>query len=122
MNEHVQRYIDAVVDERRALYDRLHALIMDLYPDARAVISYQVPMYKTKSGWIALGYWKKGVSLYTGVQPMAEFKAEHPHIKTGKGSINFKVTDVVPQPAVQKVITQCMERRRSEETMAEDNQ
>ena len=66
MNEHVQRYIDAVVDERRALYDRLHALIMDLYPDARAVISYQVPMYKTKSGWIALGYWKKG-SRYTPV-------------------------------------------------------
>jgi len=39
---------------------------------------------------------------------MAEFKAGHPHIKMGRGSINLKETDEIPLPALQEVITQCM--------------
>lgn len=110
MNEDVERYIDAVQDERRALFDKLQALIMGLYPNAEAVISYQIPTYKAKSGWVGLGYWKEGVSLYTnGPQHIAEFKTEYPAIKTGKASINFKVTDVVPEAALKKVIKHAVE-------------
>jgi len=34
----------------------------------------------------------------------------YPSIKTGKGSINFKVTDVVPMAALKKVIRHAMEQ------------
>jgi uncharacterized protein YdhG (YjbR/CyaY superfamily) len=113
MNAEVLRYIEAVDDERRPLFDKLQALILGLYPDAKVVLSYQVPTYKTSSGWAALGYWKSGVSVYTnGPHNISEFKAEFPHIKTGKGSINFKVTDALPKPALEKVITHAMEGRR----------
>ncbi len=111
MNEGVQRYIDAVQDERRSLFDMLQALILRLYPDAEVVLSYQVPTYKVKRGWVALGYWRQGVSLYTnGPHNIAEFKAQHPAIKTGKGSINFKVKDVVPVAALERVIRHAVEQ------------
>jgi uncharacterized protein YdhG (YjbR/CyaY superfamily) len=113
MNGQVQRYVEAVQDERRPLFDELQALILGLYPDAKVVLSYQVPTYRAKSGWVALGYWKGGVSVYTnGAHNIAEFRAEHPGFKTGKGSINFKVRDEVPVPALEKVFTHAMEGRK----------
>ena len=110
MNGEVERCMDAVQDERRPLFDKLEAQILGLCLDAQVVISYGVPTYRVRSGWVALGCWKQGVSLYTnGPHNIAEFKAEHPPIKTGKGSINFKVTDVVRVAALQKVITRAIE-------------
>ena len=126
MNRDVQRYIEAArhpagrssarsqratPKERRQLFEKLQALIVDLYPHAEVVISYQIPTYKAKSGWAALGYWRDGVSLYTnGPQHIEEFKAKYPAIKTGKGSINLRVTDPVPVAALKGVIRHAIER------------
>jgi uncharacterized protein YdhG (YjbR/CyaY superfamily) len=46
----VERYIEAVEDERRPLLEKLQAPILGLHPNARVVLSYQVPTYKTDSG------------------------------------------------------------------------
>jgi uncharacterized protein YdhG (YjbR/CyaY superfamily) len=105
MDKAIQDYIDAVSDERRLLFDRLHRMVMGLYPDAETFLSYQIPTYRVKSGRLSLGYWKNGVSLYTtGPQYIARFKAGFPAIKTGHASINFKVTDVIPEAALKAVI------------------
>ena len=110
MNKDVQRYIEASPQEQRPLFDQLQALIKSLYPEAEIVMSYQIPTYKAKSGWVGLGRWKEGVSLYTnGPQHIAEFKAKYPAIKTGKGSINFRVSDKVPEAAVKRVIKHAIE-------------
>jgi hypothetical protein len=62
---------------------------------------------------VALGYWKKGVSLYTnGERHIAEFKAKHPSIKTGKASINFRAVDKIPIVDLRKVIQHAMERSK----------
>ena len=106
----VKHYIDAVQDERRQLFDTLQTMIMDLYPDADVVMSYKIPTYKVKPGWVALGYWKNGVSLYTnGPHHIMEFEKKYPAIKTGKGSINFKITDVVPETDLKQVIKHAVE-------------
>jgi uncharacterized protein YdhG (YjbR/CyaY superfamily) len=125
MNKDVRRYIDAIPKDRtgrkladgeqaRRLFAKLQALILILYPRAEAVISYQIPTYKAKSGWVALGYWSGGVSIYTnGPQHIEEFKAKYPAVKTGKGSINFRVTDAVPVAALRKVIRHAIEHPQS---------
>jgi hypothetical protein len=50
VNKEVQQFVDAVSDERRPFYDKLHALIMGMYPSAEVVISYGIPTYKAKGG------------------------------------------------------------------------
>jgi uncharacterized protein YdhG (YjbR/CyaY superfamily) len=110
MNAEVKSFMDGVPLDRRPLFDQLHALIMNLYPNAETVLSYGVPTYKTKTGWVSLGYWKNGVTIYTnGPHNIAEFKANYPAIKTGTGCINFRVTDVIPVEALKKVIVHVME-------------
>jgi uncharacterized protein YdhG (YjbR/CyaY superfamily) len=106
----VQRYMDAVPEERQARFHKLHTLIMDLYPDAEVVMSYRIPTYKAKSGWVGLANQKDYVSVYTnGPQHIAAFKAQHPEIKTGKACINFKDTDAVPIDALKQVVRHAIE-------------
>jgi len=105
MWETIQRCIDAVQDERRVLCERLQELILELDPRIRVTPSYKIPTYGGSSGWLALDYWKNGVSLYTsGAHNIEAFKACFPRIKSGKGSINFKMGHEVPEEAVKSEI------------------
>jgi len=110
MDREVQRYFDAVPQERRPLVHALHEMIMGLYPNAQVVMSYKIPTYKAKSGWVALANQKHYVSLYTcGPHHIAELKAKYPAVKTGTGCINLKLTDSVPIAALKKVVKHAIE-------------
>jgi uncharacterized protein YdhG (YjbR/CyaY superfamily) len=108
----VRRYIDTVQDERREKLMMLHELITGMYPAAEAVIAYGIPMYKLPTGKAGIGYWKQGVSLYPGAVYFEDFKAKHPHIKTSKGTIAFKLADKIPVTDLKKVIKLAMERKK----------
>ena len=110
MNADVQHYRDAVLVDRKALVEQLHAIILDLFPEAIIDMTYRMPTDKVQSGWVAIANQKHYVSLYTcGAHHLVEFKRKHKKIKTGKGSINFKPTDVVPVGAVKNVIRHAIE-------------
>ena len=110
MNREVQLYIDTVTDERNQLFLKLQGIILRLYPKAEMCISYKIPKYKVDAGWVSLGYWKGGVSLYTnGQHHIAAFKEQHPEITTGVGSIKFKVTDSIPEKHLEQVIKHAIE-------------
>ena len=98
---------------RKSLFDRLGAVILDLYPEAEIDMTYRMPTYKAKNGWVAIANQKHYVSLYTcGAHHLAELKRKCPNIKTSKGCINFKVTDVVPLAAVKDVIKHAVEHQK----------
>jgi uncharacterized protein YdhG (YjbR/CyaY superfamily) len=110
----VQRYLDAVPDERKRLVQRLDRLIVDMYPDACVDMSYRMPTYKAKEGWVAIANQKSYVSLYTcGAHHIAAFKKKYPGIKTGKGCINLKVTDIVSATELRKVIRHAIEHPKT---------
>ena len=108
-DEDVQRFLNSIPVDKRPMFERLQTLVRSLYPDATLVLSYGVPTYRVKTGWVALGYWRDGVSLYTnGRHNIDEFRASHPHVKTGTGSINFRLTDEVPVESLTGVIRRAM--------------
>jgi len=105
MDPHVQAYIDSVSDARRELYLRLQARLMELYPDLSVKKSYGVVKYYRGKGYIYLGYWKQGVSLYPGkIAALEEFEKRHPEIRTRVGTINLKVGDDLPWRDVEMVM------------------
>jgi uncharacterized protein YdhG (YjbR/CyaY superfamily) len=110
MDEKAKQYIDAIPQEKKALYQQLERVILELYPDVEIKFSYQIPLYKLGKRWVGLGIWKRGVSLYTdGPHHIAEFKRRNASIKTGKGSINFSLTDDIPIEDVRLVIRSAIE-------------
>jgi len=91
MDDAVRDYIDAIAPEHRPLFDRLHRLVLEAYPDATVVLSYQMPTYKVGRHRLFLGMWKHGVSIYGWQQGRdAGFTARHPELKTSRGTIQLR--------------------------------
>lgn len=110
MNADVQHYFDAVPEASKPYFNQMHKLMMQLYPGAAIKISYGVPIYQTKSGWVGLGFWKDGVSIYTnGPGHLAEFRAKHPTVKGGKGSLKFKNSEPLPLEDLKLIIVHAIE-------------
>ena len=60
---------------------------------------------------MALANQKHYLSLYTCAPAhIAEFKARHPGIKTGKGCINFRDRDPLPLEDIAQVVRHAIER------------
>jgi uncharacterized protein YdhG (YjbR/CyaY superfamily) len=99
MNEDVQGYLDALDPGQRALFDRVHGLILAAHPDAAVGLSYKIPTYKVGRRRLYLGAWQHGVSLY-GWQKDSDggFVARHPELKTSKGTIRLRAQDAAGIP------------------------
>jgi len=90
----VQAYIHAIAAEHRALFDRLHGLILGAYPDVAVGLSYGMLAYRRGGRRLHLGVWKHGVSLY-GWQKDDDggFVSRHPGLRTSTGTIRLRPQD-----------------------------
>jgi uncharacterized protein YdhG (YjbR/CyaY superfamily) len=94
MDDAVRDYVEAIAPEHRALFDRLHRLILEAYPEATLVLSYQMPTYKVGHRRLYVGAWRHGLSLY-GWRAGHDggFTDRHPELRTSKGTIRLRPTD-----------------------------
>jgi uncharacterized protein YdhG (YjbR/CyaY superfamily) len=94
MDEAVRAYIDAIAPEHRALFDRLHRLILEAHPDATVALSYQIPAYRVGKRRLFVGAWQHGLSVY-GWQADhdAGFSARHPDFLASKATIRLRPQD-----------------------------
>ncbi|PKN74314.1 MAG: hypothetical protein CVU49_08825 [Candidatus Cloacimonetes bacterium HGW-Cloacimonetes-2] len=93
----IQNYIDSATDQRRDLYLQVVAKLKELLPDISTKMAYGVIKYFNSKGYIYLGYWKGGVSIYPGnTTGIAQFRERNPQIKTRIGTINLRLTDQIP--------------------------
>lgn len=107
-----QDYIDSVQDDRRSLMLHLNAIIQEVYPSLEPVIWYGLLAYRKSKGWrnwVALGYRKDGVTLFTNGSHADQFKTRHPEVQTGKGSLRFKPGDTLPVEDIKLLIRNSIE-------------
>ena len=99
MDQAVSDYIDAIPAEHRALFDRIHRLILDACPDAVVVLSYTMPTYRVGTRRLHVGVWKHGVSLY-GWKAHGDggFTARHPEAQTSTGTIRIRTDTAASIP------------------------
>lgn len=94
LDDAVRGYVDAIDPAHRPLFDRVHALILDVYPEADVTLSYKMPTYTVGPRRIHVGVWRHGVSLYGwGQDRIGAFTARHPHLHTSKGTIQLRPDD-----------------------------
>ncbi len=99
MDVAVRDYIEAIPPEHRPLFERIHQMVVEAYPEAAVVLSYQMPTYKVGSRRLFVGVWKHGVSIYgVGQDHDAGFAARHPELKTSKGTIQLREEDAARIP------------------------
>lgn len=110
MNDNIQRIIGSGSTGQQALFKRLEAIILELYPNAEQTISNNMPTYKTRQGQVSLGFWQGGVCLSTD-NPLyvAKFKRDNPKVKGDKASIDLTPGEELPLNGLRAVIKQAME-------------
>jgi hypothetical protein len=87
----VQDYIDAIAPEHRALFDRIHRLILQAHPGTEVILSYKMPAYQVGHRRLYVGAWKHGISVYGWPQDRnAGFTARHPDLVTSKGTVQLR--------------------------------
>jgi uncharacterized protein YdhG (YjbR/CyaY superfamily) len=91
LDPEVAAYIGAIPPEHRALFDRIHQLIIDTCPGTTVVLSYNMPTYRLGPRRLHLGVWKHGVSLY-GWKAHGDggFTARHPDLQASTGTIRLR--------------------------------
>jgi uncharacterized protein YdhG (YjbR/CyaY superfamily) len=90
----VREYIDRIDARHRALFDRVHELILAAYPEAAVGISYRMPTYRVGSRRLYLGVWQHGISLYGWPQGQDDgFTTRHPNLRSSKGTIRIRPQD-----------------------------
>jgi uncharacterized protein YdhG (YjbR/CyaY superfamily) len=112
MSKETQVYIDTVQDDRRDLLLKLKKIIQEVYPEMEPEMWYHIVTYRKAKGWrkwVGLGYRKDGVTLYTNGSHMDSFKKNHPNMKTGKGSLQFKPGDKIPVEDLKTLIKNAVE-------------
>jgi uncharacterized protein YdhG (YjbR/CyaY superfamily) len=92
----VAEYIAALEPGHRALFERVHALVLEVCPSAEVLISYKMPTYRVGKRSLHVGAWAHGVSIYGWkAKGDAGFTARHPELKTSTGTIRLRPEQAV---------------------------
>jgi uncharacterized protein YdhG (YjbR/CyaY superfamily) len=93
----VQDYIDSIAPEHRALFDRMHRLILQANPGVEITLSYKMPTYTAGRRRLYVGAWQHGISVY-GWQRDNGFASRHPTMVTSKGTLRLGLDDAASIP------------------------
>ena len=89
----VQAYIDGIPPAHRALFGRLHRLILSAHPGAEVILSYKMPAYRAGNRRLYVAAWRHGISVYGFKNRDGGFTARHPELVTSKGTIQLRPDD-----------------------------
>lgn len=90
MDSQVVDYIAAISSPHRALFDRVHRLILEACPDADVTLAYNMPTYRVGKQRLHVAAWAHGISIY-GWKAHGDggLTTRHPELKTSTGTIRL---------------------------------
>ena len=92
--DEVRAYVDAIPEDKRPLFDRVHGLVLGCHPEAEVGLAYGMPAYRVGRRRLSVGVWKHGVSVY-GFRSDNDggFVARHPELSSGRGTLRLRPRD-----------------------------
>jgi uncharacterized protein YdhG (YjbR/CyaY superfamily) len=94
VDERIREYVEALSPEHRALFERLHGIVMTAHPEAQEDFAYAMPTYRVGKRRLNLGVWKHGISVYGWRRDNdAGFATRHPDLLSSKTTIRIRPSD-----------------------------
>lgn len=111
--ESVEEYLSWHDGPVRAKLDQIRTILKKALPDAKEVISYHMPAFKTTEVLVYYAAAKNHLGYYPTGGPVAEFKKELAGYVTSKGAIQLPYDQELPE----ELITQIALYRQEEAKM-----
>lgn len=100
----VDDYIAGFPSPLKKLLSAMRKTIKSAAPKAEELISYQMPAYKYKGVLVYFAAFEKHIGFYATPTGHSAFKKELSQYKTGKGSVQFPLTEPLPLELVKRIV------------------
>jgi uncharacterized protein YdhG (YjbR/CyaY superfamily) len=100
----IDEYHAAWPKEIRDTLDQLRATIKQTVPQAKEVISYNMPAFKLTRILAYYAVHKEHIGFYPTASPIIAFREELKNYKTSKGTIQFPFDKKLPVGLIRKIV------------------
>jgi uncharacterized protein YdhG (YjbR/CyaY superfamily) len=101
----IDEYIAMFPEPIQEILQELRATIKDAAPDAKEVISYQMPAFKLKGNLVYFAAWKKHIGFYPASDGVrAVFEDELSQYKGTSGSVHFPMDKPLPHKLISDMV------------------
>lgn len=102
--EDIDSYISQFPADVQAILEKVRETIRQAAPDAKEVISYQMPAFKRQGILVYFAAWKKHIGLYPPISgDKALEKAVAPYAGP-KGNLQFPLDEPIPYDLIQRIV------------------
>ncbi|MEW6510925.1 MAG: DUF1801 domain-containing protein [Bacteroidota bacterium] len=100
----VKEYLASFSGRARSQMEELRKTIRGAAPDAKEIISYNMPAYRLKRVLVYFAGYKEHIGFYPTSSPIPVFKKELAKYKTSKGAIQIPIGDKIPRGLVKRIV------------------
>jgi uncharacterized protein YdhG (YjbR/CyaY superfamily) len=102
--ENIDDYILAQEKQVQAVLQKMRLLIQEAAPNATEKISYGMPTFYLNGNLVYFAVWKNHIGFYATPTGNAAFEKELSKYHTAKGSIQFPLSEPLPEKLITKIV------------------
>jgi|LakMenEpi03Aug12_release.lakeMendotaPanAssembly.Ray.scaffolds.fasta_scaffold248556_2 uncharacterized protein YdhG (YjbR/CyaY superfamily) len=100
IDEYIARFPPSV----QTILEQIRATIRTAAPEAKEVISYQMPAFHQEGNLVYFAAWKEHIGLYPPLSAEAPFKQEVAIYEGPKGNLQFPLDQPIPYDLITKIV------------------
>jgi uncharacterized protein YdhG (YjbR/CyaY superfamily) len=100
----IDEYIAHYPKDVQERMEKLRKVIREEAPEAKEKIGYGIPTFTFHGNLVHFGGFKTHIGFFPASSPMEEFKSEVSKYQTGKGTLQFPLTEEIPWDLVRKIV------------------
>lgn len=99
----IDDYISQFPEETRVLLEQVRTTIQQAAPQAKEVISYQMPAFKQNGVLVYFAAYEKHIGFYPTASGIRNFEQEFKPYKWSKGAVQFPLDQPLPLKLIRKI-------------------
>lgn len=101
----IDEYIAGFPKEVQGILEQVRVTIREAAPQAEETISYAIPTFKLNNTYLVyFAGFRNHIGFYPAPVGMEEFKEEFSAYKTGKGSVQFPLDQLMPLDLIARIV------------------
>lgn len=88
----------------KTLLDKMRKIIRKSAPGAEETISYNIPTFKGNKNLVHYAAFKEHIGFYPGPSAIDMFSKELEKYNTSKGTVQFPMTDTLPEALIKSIV------------------
>ena len=112
----VEEYIEAAAPEARSHLRELYRILKSVAPDGTEAVKWGVPVFWERRVLFGFAAYKAHISFGPGPAAIKRFAKELAKYKTGKGTMQIRYDQPLPEDLVRKIAAYCIAEFRTHDT------